>query len=105
MTISLSTLSPEALSKLSETSAQQLNEHRAAIADVLKIKEEQVVNVGEYHFVEKSLIIELAPEVDLRALKIDPKAVVRPSLDTYTGTGLMIELILKGFDYLHSDAA
>ena len=76
MTISLSTLSPEALSKFTETSAQQLAEHRRDIADTLQIKEEQVIAAGEYQFVEKSLIIELAPEVDLAALKLDPKAVV-----------------------------
>jgi hypothetical protein len=76
VTISLSTLSPEALSKFTETSAQQLAEHRKVIADTLQIKEEQVIAAGEYQFVEKSLIIELAPEVDLAALKLDPKAVV-----------------------------
>jgi predicted PhzF superfamily epimerase YddE/YHI9 len=76
VTISLSTLSPEALSKFTETSAQQLAEHRRDIADTLQIKEEQVIAAGEYQFVEKSLIIELAPEVDLAALKLDPKAVV-----------------------------
>ena len=77
ITISLSTLSPEALSKLSETGAEQLSEFGSSIAKTLQIKEDQVVAVGEYQFVEKSLIIELAPEVDLGALKIDPKAVVR----------------------------
>ena len=76
MTISLSTLSPEALSKFIETSAQQLKDHRKSIADTLQIKEDQVIAAGEYQFVEKSLIIELAPEVDLETLKIDPKAVV-----------------------------
>jgi hypothetical protein len=35
-----------------------------------------VIAAGEYQFVEKSLIIELASEVDLAALKLDPKAVV-----------------------------
>jgi hypothetical protein len=78
VTISLSTLSPEALSKFTETSAQQLAEHRRDIADTLQIKEDQVIAAGEYQFVEKSLIIELAPEVDLAALKLDPKAVVCP---------------------------
>ena len=78
VTISLSTLSPEALSKFIETSAQHLSYHRKAIADTLQIKEDQVIAAGEYQFVEKSLIIELAPEVDLEALKIDPKAVVCP---------------------------
>jgi len=76
VTISLSTLSPEALSKFIETSAQQLKDHRKSIADTLQIKEDQVIAAGEYQFVEKSLIIELAPEVDLETLKIDPKAVV-----------------------------
>jgi hypothetical protein len=76
VTISLSTLSPKALSKFTETSAQQLAEHRRGIADTLQIKEEEVIAAGEYQFVEKSLIIELASEVDLAALKLDPKAVV-----------------------------
>jgi hypothetical protein len=77
VTISLSTLSPDALEKLNKTSADQLKEFGPSIADVLQIKQEQVVGVGEYHFVEKSLIIELAPEVNMGSLKIDPKAVVR----------------------------
>jgi len=44
-----------------------------------------VIAAGEYQFVEKSLIIELAPEVDLAALKLDPKAVVCPLISIFGG--------------------
>lgn len=77
VTISLSTLSQPSLKKLVQTSARHLEEVAPLVSDILKISKEQVLGVGEFKFVEKSLIIELAPEVDLASLKIEPRPLVR----------------------------
>lgn len=77
VTISLSTFSQPALDKLVQTRAQQLEEVAPLVSDLLKIPTEQVIGVGEFEYIHKSLVIELAPEVDLMAAKIGPKAVVR----------------------------
>jgi hypothetical protein len=77
VTISLSTLSKSSLEKMAQTSAQHLEEVAPLVSDYLKISKDQVIGVGEFQFINKSLIIELAPEVDLAALKIEPRPLVR----------------------------
>ena len=74
--ISLSTLSPSTLQKISETNTTTTEELKPPLATILGVKSDQIVGVGEYEMVQKSLIIELSPEVDLESLKVDPKALV-----------------------------
>jgi hypothetical protein len=77
VTISLSTLSKPSLEKMAQTSARHLEEVAPLVSDYLRISKDQVIGVGEFQFINKSLIIELAPEVDLAALKIEPRPLVR----------------------------
>jgi hypothetical protein len=76
ITISLSTLPTEALAKMGPDAARLLSENREELVNVLGVKAEDIVNVGEYDFTGKSLIIELSPDVDLKSLVIDPKSLV-----------------------------
>lgn len=78
ITISLSTLPSETLEKIGPDSARHLAENREAIVNALGVRAEDIVNVGEYDFTAKSLIIELASTVDLKSLVVDPKSLVGP---------------------------
>ena len=75
--ISLEPLSTSELETISETSTTVTEELRMPLAQTLGIKADQVVSIGKYDFVEKSLIIELSPEVDLAWMKMDPQELVR----------------------------
>lgn len=74
--ISLSTLEESALQKIRDEGPAITKELKAPLAQILGIKPDQVVGVGEYFFVKKSLIIELSPDVDLASLKVEPKDLV-----------------------------
>jgi len=76
VTISLSTLPKPALEKLVETGQRNLETLAEPLASVLGIEKEQVVGVGEFKYNDKSLIVEVAPDVDLGDLTVDPKALV-----------------------------
>jgi predicted PhzF superfamily epimerase YddE/YHI9 len=76
ITISLSTIPKAALDKLVETGPRNLEELAEPLAGALGIEKEQVVGVGEFKYNDKSLIVEVAPEVDLANLTVDPKALV-----------------------------
>lgn len=76
VTISLSTLPKPALEKLVETGQRNLETLAEPLASVLGIEKEQVVGVGEFKYNDKSLIVEVAQEVDLCSLTVDPKALV-----------------------------
>jgi len=76
VTISLSTLPKPALDELVETGPRNLETLAGPLANVLGIQMEQVIGVGEFKYNDKSLIIELAPNVDLANLRVDPKALV-----------------------------
>ena len=81
---------------------------RGSLSQILGVDSQQVMAVGEYEFVDKSLIIELAPDVDLASLKVDPKALVRSlcnysrgewtyTLNAFTGPSF------TRLDYCHAD--
>lgn len=74
--ISLEPLSTSELESISETSSTVTKELRMPLAQTLGIKADQIVSVGRHEFVEKSLLIELSPEVDLAWIKMDPQALV-----------------------------
>jgi hypothetical protein len=74
--ISLSTLPKEALDKISTDGPTLTEELKGPLAQVLSVKTEQVIGVGEFHFVDRSLIIETTPDVDLASIKLEPKALV-----------------------------
>jgi hypothetical protein len=76
VTISLSTLPKPALEKLVETGPRNLETLAEPLASVLGIEKEQIVGVGEFKYNDKSLIVEVAKEVDLANLTVDPKALV-----------------------------
>ena len=76
VTISLSTLPKPALEKLVGTGQRNLETLAEPLASVLGIEKEQVVGVGEFKYNDKSLIVEVAPDVDLGNLAVDPKALV-----------------------------
>ena len=76
VTISLSTLPKPALDKLVETGPRNLETLAEPLADVLGVQMEQVIGVGEFKYNDKSLIVEVAQEVDLANLRVDPKALV-----------------------------
>jgi predicted PhzF superfamily epimerase YddE/YHI9 len=96
VTISLSTLPKPALDKLVETGPRNLERLAESLANVLGIQKEQVVGVGEFKYNDKSLIVEVAQEVDLANLTVDPKALVsfsaqvEFSTDTYRSLTLQI---------------
>jgi hypothetical protein len=56
-----------------QNSLQRLAE---PIAQVLGIRQEQIVALGEFKFNDKSFIVEVASEVDMAKLQVDPKALV-----------------------------
>jgi len=76
VTISLSTLPKPALDQLVETGPRNLETLACPLANVLGIQMEQVIGVGEFKYNDKSLIVEVAPNVDLGNLTVDPKALV-----------------------------
>jgi hypothetical protein len=76
VTISLSTLPKPALDKLVETGPRNLETLGKPLANVLGVQKKQVVGVGEFKYNDKSLIVEVAPDVDLGNLTVDPKALV-----------------------------
>ena len=76
VTISLSTLPKPALDKLVETGPRNLETLAEPLANVLGVQKEQVIGVGEFKYNDKSLIVEVAPNVDLGNLTVDPKALV-----------------------------
>lgn len=76
VTISLSTLPKPALDKLVETGPRNLETLAEPLGSVLGIQKEQILGVGEFRYNDKSLIIEVSPEVDLANLTVDPKALV-----------------------------
>jgi len=79
VTISLSTLPKPALDKLVESGPRNLETLAEPLANVLGIQKDQVVGVGEFKYNDKSLIVEVAPGVDLANLTVDPKALVSHS--------------------------
>jgi predicted PhzF superfamily epimerase YddE/YHI9 len=74
--ISLSTLPKTALDKLVEEGPSNLSNLAEPLASILGIQKEQVIGVGEFKYNDKSLIVEVAPDVDLANGKVDPKALV-----------------------------
>lgn len=76
VTISLSTLPKPALDQLVKTGPRNLETLGEPLANVLGIRKEQVIGVGEFKYNEKSLIVEITEDVDLANLKVDAKALV-----------------------------
>jgi len=59
-----------------ETGPRNLETLAGPLANVLGIQEDQVIGVGEFKYNDKSLIVEVAQDVDLANLRVDPKALV-----------------------------
>lgn len=76
LAISLSTLSKPALEKLIETGPNLTRDLASPLSDALGIQPDQVLGVGEFEYVDKSLIVEIDAAVDLGGLKPDLKALV-----------------------------
>lgn len=74
--ISLSTLPNETLKTIGEQAYSLTAEKGPGFAKALGIQTDQVVSVGEFEFVDTSYIVEVAPDVDLESLKVDPKDLV-----------------------------
>lgn len=74
--ISLTTLTDHALDKITEMGPSLTSKLAGPLSGLLGIQSDQVVSVGEFEFVDKSLIVEVDDEVDLATLKVDPKALV-----------------------------
>jgi hypothetical protein len=74
--ISLSTLPKSTLDKMGEDGQNSLQRLAEPIAQVLGIRQEQIVALGEFKFNDKSFIVEVASEVDMAKLQVDPKALV-----------------------------
>lgn len=74
--ILLATLPETTLKAITANGSSLTKDTGEPLAQILGIGKGQVLGVGEFKFVDKSLIVEISPEVDLEALVVDPKALV-----------------------------